>query len=91
MDTETIGKLAELARLSMNTEEKETLAKELESVLSYVDQLRSVDVESVAKDVAFSETLREDVSYEQSEETVQSLIDAAPQKEGRYIKVQNIL
>lgn len=91
MDTETIGKLAELARLSMNTEEKETLAKELESVLSYVDQLRSVDIESVAKDSAFSETLREDVSYEQSEETVQSLIDAAPQKEGRYIKVQNIL
>lgn len=91
MDTETVGKLAELARLSMNTEEQETLAQELGSVLSYVDQLTKVEVESTEKTHEHINVFREDVVSSQNEETVQSLIDAAPQKEGRYIKVQNIL
>jgi aspartyl-tRNA(Asn)/glutamyl-tRNA(Gln) amidotransferase subunit C len=42
-----IDKLAQLAQLQLSETEKEELTKDLQAIVGYVDQLSSVDVQSV--------------------------------------------
>lgn len=56
--------IAKLARLLLNGEEVETFAKEIGSILAYVDMLKEVDthgVEPTAQIVGLSGILRDDV------------------------------
>ncbi|MBI5045976.1 MAG: aspartyl/glutamyl-tRNA amidotransferase subunit C [Candidatus Niyogibacteria bacterium] len=39
-----IEKISQLARLKLNDQEKETLSKELNSILAYIDKLKESDV-----------------------------------------------
>jgi aspartyl-tRNA(Asn)/glutamyl-tRNA(Gln) amidotransferase subunit C len=47
IDTETVRKVARLARIAVTEEELEPLAGELGAILGWVEQLREVDVAGV--------------------------------------------
>jgi len=88
-----IEKLASLARISMKEEEKESLLKEIDSILKYVGQIKSVSANlSQKKEVGFlHNVMREDVILNNSGEYTKELVDEMPKKSGNYLKVKKIL
>ena len=47
LDTNTINKIAKLARISLTNEEAKDLLKDMNSILDWVEQLNEVDTDSV--------------------------------------------
>ena len=47
LDTNTINKIAKLARISLSEEEANDLLKDMNSILDWVEQLNEVDTDSV--------------------------------------------
>ena len=47
VDIKTVERMAVLARLGLEAEEKQALAKDLDGMLTWVEQLTKVDVEKV--------------------------------------------
>jgi aspartyl-tRNA(Asn)/glutamyl-tRNA(Gln) amidotransferase subunit C len=86
--------IAELARLGISDDEQEKLRNELGSILEMVDKLKQVDVSGVEIS-AYSDltqnTMRQDNVKKQEEETVDQIVAALPDKEGRHAKVKSVL
>ena len=60
----SIDQIAQLARLSLNGEEKNTFGRQLDSILSYMDTLNGLDttnVEPISHVISISNIVREDV------------------------------
>jgi len=87
--------IAKLARLGLTEKEKRKFQKELSSILDYFNLLKEVDVSKVKPTSHFIFDLRtfgrEDEVKEEPPEKVNKLINVAPEKEKRYIKVKAIL
>ena len=67
IDAATVRKVAKLARIRESEDRLEGLAKELSSILQWIEQLREVDtdgVEPMASAVALALPMREDVVTE---------------------------
>ena len=47
VDTETVRKVAKLARIAVQEDELEPLAKEISGILDWVEQLQELDVDGV--------------------------------------------
>ena len=63
ISTDEVTKIAHLARLEIDTSQKEKMAEQLSNILQYIDKLKDVDVEGVKlfSDAAFmNNVLRED-------------------------------
>ncbi|MCK4768242.1 MAG: Asp-tRNA(Asn)/Glu-tRNA(Gln) amidotransferase subunit GatC [Desulfobacula sp.] len=63
ISTDEVTKIAHLARLEIDTSQKEKMAEQLSHILQYIDKLKDVDVEGVKlfSDAAFmNNVLRED-------------------------------
>lgn len=88
-----IEKLASLARISLKEEEKDSLPKEIDSILKYVGQIKSVsDSLSKKKEVGLlHNVMREDVVLNESGEYTKELVAEMPKKSGNYLKVKKIL
>lgn len=86
---EDIEKLAALARLKVSPEEADILAKDAEAILSYVSKLpESPEVHLVAP---IRNIMREDGEPHESGIHTESLLAAAPKREGDHIEVKPIL
>ena len=86
--------IAELARLGLEEDEIKMMDKELSSILDYFQSLEKAkveDVEPTSHSVSMENITREDIGEKQSLEKVNQLLEAAPEREGRYIKVKNVL
>ena len=84
--------VAELARLSFSEEGKQKLAKELNSILGYMEQLNSLDttnVEPLSHVIELQNVFREDVRKEclTREEALQN----APSKSEKFFKVPKVI
>ncbi len=93
LSKEDILKLARLARLRLTEEEVVLYQKELSAILSYVEQLNSVDVtglEPTYQVTGLTNVTRPDVvaDYNMSQT---DLLKNVPQKEDAYIKVRRML
>lgn len=93
MDTKTIEYLANLARLDITPDQKESLVKDLGGVLAYVDQ-----IQSVAKnlDVLGVEYLKINIaSIDEPQHTggqySETILDGVPMREGEYVVVKKVL
>lgn len=88
-----IEKLATLARIKIADEEKKDLTKEIDSILTYVDQIKkatvNVDFAPIPGDV--HNVFREDVAHTTSPEDHEGLLKEAPQREGDFIAVKKII
>lgn len=87
-----IEKLAELARLEIPDGEKETLRKEVDSILEFVGQIKELTPPEPAKEAGvIRNVFREDTEPHLSGEFTEALLREAPQTEDGYIRVKKIL
>lgn len=89
---EEVKKLADLARIEMGDEEIEKLRGEMDAILDYVGQIKSV-TEDLGGNMNESKTnvFREDIDPTESETHSKEILAAFPQKEKNYLKVKKIL
>ena len=88
-----IKKLADLARISIEDEEAVELAGEIDMILGYVGQVKSVtgEMKERVNMEALRNVMREDANPTESGTYSKELIAEFPQKEGDYLKVKKIL
>lgn len=88
MDASQVGRLAELSRLSLSSQEAERLRGELSSILEYFAALDKVDVSEIGRtEDAAPATLRED-SVRPS--TPDEILQGVPRRKGRYVKAPRV-
>lgn len=88
-----VENLAKLARIKVDEGEAEALTKDLERILSFVDELKGADApshEGVSLG-AVHNVMREDISAHEGGVHTEALLKNAPDREGDYVKVKNIL
>src|SRR6056297_3118045 len=94
LDKDQIKHISELARLDLTEEELEKYGSQLSEVLSYIDQLKEVEVggvEPTAQVTGLENVFREDDIENWNKEEIDKALDQAPDKEGREIKVERVL
>jgi aspartyl-tRNA(Asn)/glutamyl-tRNA(Gln) amidotransferase subunit C len=94
LSKEEIQHIAKLARLDLTDAELEKYGSQLSSVLSYIDQLKEVDVKGVeptAQVSGLTNVTRDDVVKDWDEKEVEEALRDAPEKEGRFIKVKRVI
>ena len=87
-----IAKIAELARLNLKPDEKKKLEKDLESILAYVEQLKSLNtdkVEPTSHVLNLENVFRPDET--KPSEVRDEVLDHAPQREGKFFKVPKVV
>ncbi|MBU6231863.1 Asp-tRNA(Asn)/Glu-tRNA(Gln) amidotransferase subunit GatC [Patescibacteria group bacterium] len=85
--------LAALARIKLTEEEKAPLAKEFDSILGYVDQLKKADVKLDAEGRvgAVKNAMRPDAAEPISPKDRERLLAEAPDREGDFVAVKKII
>ncbi len=95
IDKEKVEKLAKLARIELMPEEADGLSRELGSVLDYVGEIKSAQLndsrQPTTNDYPVKNIMREDVSPHEGGAYTKEILDQAPEREGDYIKVKKIL
>jgi len=93
MDKGEIKKLASLSRVEVSDEELKGLAKDLDSILSYVSELQSVSSGEPAKDESpeNKNVMREDEIMHESVMYTKDIVEAMPDSKDGYLKVKKIL
>ncbi len=89
-----IEKLAKLSRIQMTGEEKESLRKEIDSILNYVAEIKEVseNIEGGGKGNEMPRNvMRADENPHESGAYSEEIIREFPKKEGGYLKVKKIL
>lgn len=87
-----IEKIAELARLSLKSDEKTKLGKDLSSILKYIKKLDSLDTENVEPTshvLDLKNVFRSDIVN--SSNVIEEALLHAPQKEDNFFKVPKIV
>ncbi|MFN3975515.1 MAG: Asp-tRNA(Asn)/Glu-tRNA(Gln) amidotransferase subunit GatC [Aquificaceae bacterium] len=86
-----VEKVAQLARIRLTEEEKEYFEKQLESILSFVEQLQEVNTEGVEPYIPqFEETpMREDQMLKDFDP--QLVLKQAPESEGSFFVVPRVV
>ena len=88
-----IEKLAELSRIKLDDSEKKELTKEIDSILTYVDQIKkaTVDIDYTPTPGAVHNIFREDIVVNTSKEDRDRILNEAPDREGEFIAVKKII
>ena len=87
-----VAHVARLARLALAPEELERMRGELDRILTYVDMLRSVDVEGVeptSHTVALTNVAREDEPWPSLPR--EAMLGNAPDPAGEFFRVPRII
>lgn len=90
---EEVLKLAKLSHLHLTAEEAEAYAKQIESVLTYTEQLQAIDtkgLEPTSQVTGLTNVTRPDEVQDYGV-TPEDLIAGTPDTEDRYIKVRRVL
>jgi aspartyl/glutamyl-tRNA(Asn/Gln) amidotransferase C subunit len=93
MNNTDIQTLADLSRLHLSSTEIESYAKDFEGILQYINTIQSIGINQEDETYVGTNTnyLREDTESYSSGEFSENLLQAAPQRDGDFIKVQKIL
>lgn len=93
IDIKDIEKLAALSRLSIADDEKASLAKEIDSILGYVEQIKdaSASLQIDEQVPAHHNVMREDANPHESGIYTEKILEESPDRDGQYIKVKKIL
>jgi aspartyl-tRNA(Asn)/glutamyl-tRNA(Gln) amidotransferase subunit C len=87
-----IENLANLARIRLSDDEKKGLVRDIDSILAYVDQIKSAPTGDFAPEAgAVKNVTRDDSVMTTSAEDREHLLDQAPKREGDYVAVKKIL
>ena len=96
MDISTIKHISRLSYLEFNDKEMERFAKELSAIVDYVSDLEKAPTDDVSVSVSphtsLSNAFRNDSdSLKENLDEAAALFEAAPEREGGYVKVKAIL
>ena len=86
--------VARLARLKLTDEEKEKFTLQLESIISYIDQLKEVDtanIQPTSHVLELKNAWREDKTLKSSGELLEDILKNAPDREGNFFKVKKVI
>jgi len=88
-----LDNLATLSRIQLSPADKESLIKEFDSILGYVDQLKKVNVslDTEGRVGAVKNVTRPDVVESTSQSDREGLLDEAPQRERDFIAVKKMI
>ena len=88
-----IEKLANLARIRLEEDEKVSLTKEIDSILTYIDQIKkaTVDVDFTPIPGAVHNIFRDDIPASTSSYDRESILNEAPYREGDFVAVKKII
>lgn len=88
-----LDKLATLARIKLTDADKQSLVTEFDSILTYIDQIKAVDVSLDAEGRlgAVRNVTRPDVAQDTIPTDRDALLDAAPDREGDFVAVKKII
>jgi aspartyl-tRNA(Asn)/glutamyl-tRNA(Gln) amidotransferase subunit C len=92
IDREQVHKVAHLARLELSAEEEEQFTSQLGSILDYFEQLSELDVSDVlptTRAIDVRNVTRPDELRPYSDR--QAILERAPEQEGDFFKVPQIL
>ncbi|TET84149.1 MAG: Asp-tRNA(Asn)/Glu-tRNA(Gln) amidotransferase subunit GatC [Candidatus Nealsonbacteria bacterium] len=85
--------IAKLARLGITKKEEEKFAKELSSILDYIEKLKKVDIlkaKTSSYPIKVENVMREDEESKKPKAKSQKLLELAPEKKAGYLKVKSI-
>jgi aspartyl-tRNA(Asn)/glutamyl-tRNA(Gln) amidotransferase subunit C len=92
IDKETVDKIAHLARLEFENEEKESMIKDMNNMLGFIEKLNELDTADVEPLIYMSDevnVLREDeVRHDITQEDA---LKNAPKKDSDYFKVPKVI
>jgi len=94
INKQEVQRIAKLARLNMDEKEEEKFAKELSSILNYVEKLKKINIKKIeptSHPFEIENVTRRDISRKPKEEMIKKLTKNAPAQEKDYIKVKTIL
>ncbi len=88
-----IEKLANLARIRLEEDEKVSLTKEIDSILTYIDQIKkaTVDVDFTPIPGAVHNIFRDDIPTSTSSTDRENILNEAPYREGDFVAVKKII
>jgi aspartyl-tRNA(Asn)/glutamyl-tRNA(Gln) amidotransferase subunit C len=89
---EDVEKIAHLARLKMNNQEKEKMTSQLNMILDYMAKLNELDtreVEPLAHTLELANVFREDEVIPSL--PVEKVLENAPERMGNYFKVPKVI
>ncbi len=90
MNIKDVENLAELAKLELSPEEKESLLHDMEGILSYVKQIEEVEVGDIKPSNTYHNVWRED-ELEPRAFSKDSIIEQFPDSQDGFLKVKKIL
>ncbi len=86
--------IAKLARLGITKKEEEKFAKELSSILGYIEKLKEADtskVEPTSWSVKAENVMRDDEARSKKSEVRRKILELVPETKAGYLKVKSIL
>ena len=87
-----IEKLAKLSRIKLSEAEKESLRKEMDSILGYVAEIQSVSIKALDFEKPdHRNVFRNDSEPHESGVYTEKLLGEAPRRDRKYLKVKKIL
>ena len=88
-----IDNLATLARIKLTPADRESLVKEFDSILNYIDQLKKVNVslDAEGRVGAVKNVTRPDSVESVSQADREGLLNEAPDREGDFIAVKKMI
>lgn len=91
--TKDIEHLATLARIKLEDSEKQELTKDIDAILSYVDEIKkaTVDMEYTPTPGAVHNIFRADEARVLPAEDREGILKEAPQREGDFFAVKKII
>jgi len=92
VDDDTVRRIAALARIALAEEQVAPMAKELSGILSWVEQLKEIDVEGVPPMTSVVEQrlrMRDDIVTEGN--AADALMKNAPEAEDHFFVVPKVL
>ncbi|MFA5099351.1 MAG: Asp-tRNA(Asn)/Glu-tRNA(Gln) amidotransferase subunit GatC [Candidatus Omnitrophota bacterium] len=92
LSKETVEYVANLSRIELKTEELEVISSQLESVLGFIDKLRTLDVtaiEPTSHILPVKNVFREDEPRESL--PIDKTLANAPAREGRFFAVPKVI
>lgn len=102
MQIEDVKKLANLARIDMSEEEMKEVAKDFDSILAYVGQVKEasslipseqgqIEKGKNKEDHFLYNVMREDVATNKSGEYTEKILANVPDTENGFVKVKQIM
>ena len=86
-----VEKLAGLARLALTEEEKTKFQGEIDAILGFVGKVKEAAEAAPRPQYAPTNVLREDIVVHKMGVYTEALLNAAPEREGDFVKVKRIL